>query len=44
VVVHDLQGSTAAEAARHLDKREAAVAGLLHRGLKRLQELLHQRE
>jgi RNA polymerase sigma-70 factor (ECF subfamily) len=44
VVLHHLQGYTLAETARQLGKSEAAVAGLLHRGLKRLQELLHPRE
>lgn len=35
-----LQGWPVAEIARHLDRTEAAVAGLLRRGLKRLRELL----
>ena len=40
IVLHHLQGLPLAEVARHLDKTPAAVAGLLHRGLKRLRELL----
>jgi len=40
VVLHHLQGLPLAEVARQLGKTPAAVAGLLHRGLKRLRELL----
>jgi RNA polymerase sigma-70 factor (ECF subfamily) len=44
VVLHHLQGWPLAELARHLDRSEPAVAGLLHRGLKRLRELLQESE
>lgn len=40
VVLHHLQGCSLAETARQLGKSEPAVAGLLHRGLKKLRELL----
>ncbi len=40
VMRHHLQGWSLAEVARELGRSEAAVAGLLHRGLKRLRELL----
>lgn len=40
IVLHHLQGLALAEVATQLDKTPAAVAGLLHRGLKRLRELL----
>jgi RNA polymerase sigma-70 factor (ECF subfamily) len=40
IVLHHLQGRSLAETARHLDKTDAAVAGLLHRGLKRMRELM----
>jgi RNA polymerase sigma-70 factor (ECF subfamily) len=40
IVLHHLQGLPLAEVARQLGKTPAAVAGLLHRGLKRLRELL----
>lgn len=40
IVLHHLQGLALAEVARQLDKTPAAVAGLLHRGLKRLRELM----
>lgn len=43
VVQHHLQGQTLAELAAHLGRSEAAVAGLLHRGLRRLRELLEER-
>ena len=42
VTLHHLQGWSLAELAKHLDRSEAAVAGLLHRGFKRLRELLHE--
>jgi RNA polymerase sigma-70 factor, ECF subfamily len=40
VVLHHLKGWTLAQLAGHLNRSEPAVAGLLHRGLKRLRELL----
>jgi RNA polymerase sigma-70 factor, ECF subfamily len=40
VILHHLQGWTLAELAGHLGRSEPAVAGLLHRGLKKLRELL----
>jgi RNA polymerase sigma-70 factor (ECF subfamily) len=36
VVLHHLQGRTLAELARHFNRHPSAVAGLLHRGLKKL--------
>ncbi|MGI8980737.1 MAG: sigma-70 family RNA polymerase sigma factor [Pirellulaceae bacterium] len=42
VVLHHLQGATLAEVAAQLQRTEAAVAGLLHRGMKRLRELLEE--
>jgi RNA polymerase sigma-70 factor (ECF subfamily) len=40
VVLHHLHGQPLAETARRLGRTDAATAGLLHRGLKRLRELL----
>jgi RNA polymerase sigma-70 factor, ECF subfamily len=40
IVLHHLQGLALAEVGQQLDKSPAAVAGLLHRGLKRLREIL----
>jgi len=40
VVLHHLQGCTLAETARALAKTDAAVAGLLQRGLKKLREIM----
>jgi RNA polymerase sigma-70 factor (ECF subfamily) len=40
VTLHHLQGWSLAELAKHLGRSEAAVAGLLHRGFKKLRELL----
>jgi RNA polymerase sigma-70 factor (ECF subfamily) len=40
IVLHHLQGCTLAEAARSLGKTDAAVAGLLHRGLRKLREIM----
>jgi RNA polymerase sigma-70 factor (ECF subfamily) len=40
VTLHHLQGLTMAELARHMGRTEAAVAGLLRRGLKKLRELM----
>jgi len=42
VVLHHLQGATLAEVAVKLQRTEAAVAGLLHRGMKQLRELLEE--
>jgi RNA polymerase sigma-70 factor, ECF subfamily len=42
VVLHHLQGATLAEVAAKLQRTEAAVAGLLHRGMKQLRELLEE--
>ncbi len=40
VTLHHLQGWTLAELAAHLKRSEGAVAGLLHRGLKQLKQML----
>ena len=40
IVQHHLQGCSLAETARNLGKTDAAVAGLLHRGLKKLRALM----
>jgi RNA polymerase sigma-70 factor (ECF subfamily) len=40
IVLHHLQGCSLAETAHRLDKTDAAVAGLLHRGLKKLREIM----
>jgi RNA polymerase sigma-70 factor (ECF subfamily) len=40
VVLHHLHGWTLGEVAAHLNRTDAAVAGLLHRGLRRLRELM----
>jgi len=40
IVLHHLQGCTLAETARSLGRTDAAVAGLLHRGLKKLREIM----
>jgi RNA polymerase sigma-70 factor (ECF subfamily) len=40
IVLHHLQGLALAEVGQKLHKTPAAVAGLLHRGLKRLRELM----
>jgi len=42
VVLHHLQGATLAEVTAKLQRTEAAVAGLLHRGMKQLRELLEE--
>jgi RNA polymerase sigma-70 factor (ECF subfamily) len=44
VVLHHLRGLSLADLAAHLGRSEGAAAGLLHRGLKRLRELLHDLE
>ncbi|MCY2962921.1 MAG: sigma-70 family RNA polymerase sigma factor [Planctomycetota bacterium] len=40
VTLHHLQGCSLAEVANHLQRTESAVAGLLHRGLEKLRELM----
>jgi RNA polymerase sigma-70 factor (ECF subfamily) len=40
IVLHHLQGLPLAEVGQRLEKTPAAVAGLLHRGLKRLREVM----
>ena len=40
ILLHHLQGWKIGEVAEHLDRTEAAVAGLLHRGLRKLRELM----
>ena len=42
VVLHHLQGASLADVAAQLQRTEAAVAGLLHRGLKQLRQLLDE--
>ncbi len=44
VVLHHLRGLSLAELANHLERSEGAAAGLLHRGIKRLRELLRDLE
>jgi RNA polymerase sigma-70 factor (ECF subfamily) len=40
IVLHHLQGWSLVQLAEHLERSQSAVAGLLHRGLKRLRELM----
>jgi RNA polymerase sigma-70 factor (ECF subfamily) len=40
IVLHHLQGLRLTETAQRMGKSESAVCGLLHRGLKRLHEML----
>jgi RNA polymerase sigma-70 factor (ECF subfamily) len=40
IVLHHLQGCTLSETARSLGRTDAAVAGLLHRGLRKLREVM----
>ena len=40
IVLHHLEGWTLCEVAAQMERGEPAVAGLLHRGLKRLRELM----
>jgi RNA polymerase sigma-70 factor (ECF subfamily) len=40
VILHHLHGATLSEVAQQLQRTEPAVAGLLHRGLRRLRELM----
>ncbi|MDX1948043.1 MAG: sigma-70 family RNA polymerase sigma factor [Pirellulaceae bacterium] len=42
IVLHHLQGHPLTEVARQLERTEPAVAGLLHRGLKKLRELMSE--
>jgi len=44
IVLHHLQDWSLAETALHLGRSDAAVAGLVHRGLKRLRELMQDTE
>jgi RNA polymerase sigma-70 factor (ECF subfamily) len=44
IELHHLQGCTLAETAQHLQRSDAAVAGLLHRGLKALRKLMNSGE
>jgi RNA polymerase sigma-70 factor (ECF subfamily) len=44
VELHHLRGLSLAELAGQLGRSEGAVAGLLHRGIKRLRQLLHDLE
>jgi RNA polymerase sigma-70 factor (ECF subfamily) len=44
LVLHHLQGQSLSEVAGHFGRSPAAVAGLLHRGLKKLKEMLGQLE
>jgi RNA polymerase sigma-70 factor (ECF subfamily) len=44
IVLHHLQGLPLAEVGERLDKTPAAVAGLLHRGLQRLREVMSENE
>ncbi|RPI89626.1 MAG: sigma-70 family RNA polymerase sigma factor [Planctomycetaceae bacterium] len=43
IVLHHLQGASLKETARSLGRTDPAVAGLLHRGLRRLRELMLSR-
>jgi RNA polymerase sigma-70 factor (ECF subfamily) len=42
VVLHYFQGCPVADVGRQLNRSPAAVAGLLHRGLKQLREVLRE--
>jgi RNA polymerase sigma-70 factor (ECF subfamily) len=44
ITLHYMHGCTLAEVAKELDRSRAAVAGLLHRGLKSLRKILEARE
>lgn len=44
VVLRHCQGWALADIGRHLERTPAAVAGLLHRGLTQLRDLLHESE
>jgi RNA polymerase sigma-70 factor (ECF subfamily) len=43
IVLHHLEGLTLSHLAEHLQRSESAVAGLLHRGLKKLRELMTEK-
>lgn len=43
VVLHHLQGWSLSQLAKHFQRSEPAVAGLLHRGLKKLRELMQEK-
>jgi RNA polymerase sigma-70 factor (ECF subfamily) len=40
IILHHLQGASLTETAQRLGRTDAAVAGLLHRGLRKLREML----
>ncbi|MBI3861935.1 MAG: sigma-70 family RNA polymerase sigma factor [Planctomycetia bacterium] len=42
IVLHHLQGRSLSETAARLDRSDTATAGLLHRGLKKLRELMQK--
>ncbi len=42
IILHHLQGASLTETAERLGRTDAAVAGLLHRGLRKLREVLAQ--
>lgn len=44
IVMHHLQGCSLTRTAQNLDRTDAAVAGLLHRGLKKLRALMNAGE
>jgi RNA polymerase sigma-70 factor (ECF subfamily) len=44
IVLHHFQNWTLTEVAKVLERTDAAVAGLLHRGLRRLRELMNSEE
>jgi RNA polymerase sigma-70 factor, ECF subfamily len=44
IILHHLQGWTISQTAERLGKTDAAIAGLLHRGLRELREILGSRE
>jgi RNA polymerase sigma-70 factor (ECF subfamily) len=43
IVLHHLQGLSLADTAQRLGKTQPSVAGLLHRGLKKLRQLLERK-
>jgi RNA polymerase sigma-70 factor (ECF subfamily) len=44
VILHHLQHLPLADLAKHFGRSEGAVAGLLHRGLKKMRQLLQDLE